>query len=416
MSSRQRIAVTGIGMRTPAGADRAGLTSALFGGRTLACTVPMLMGGGAPVTFAGVVPEFDVGSYVTERESRLMERPSLLALAAVLDAVRGAGLDAGAGAGLGVDPDAVGVTVGTGLGSLITIERIVNETGMRLAMMRPTTVPRIMNNSPAAWISARLGAHGFSCTYTAACASGAIAIGEAARKIQAGDLDVAVAGGVDTPIAPFTLSGFARMRMLSTRNNDPGRASRPFDQDRDGSVLSEGASFLVLENWDHALARGASIHGEILGYSSNADAYHVVAPRPDGRLAAACMRRAVQDAGLSPSDIGHINANATSTRHGDEAESLAIAMVFGDDCPPVTAPKGVLGHLIGAAAAVEAVASLDFASAGLVAPVANHVVTGYAEKIDVVSGTPRAIRQPYALSNSFGFGGHNACLVLGSPP
>jgi len=406
VTGRRRVAVTGVGLRTPAGADPADLIRALDRGRTLAEPVPELMSGNGRVTFGGRIPAFDLAEYAADRELRQMERPTVLALVTAADALRDAGLPAGAGC---LPPDTFGVAVGTGLGNQVALERISADPGVH-----PSTVMKVMSNSAVARISARFGAAGFSATYVAACASGGLAIGESMRRIQSGELLAALAGGVDTPVTPFTVSAFSRMRVLSTRNQDPASASRPFDRGRDGFVLADGASFLLLEEREHARARGARIYGELVGYFSNSDAYHAVEPRPDGATAAACMRRAIADAGLRPGDIGHVNANATSTWYGDEAESRAIAQVFGDECPPVTAPKGVLGHAIGAAAAAEAFASLRFSARGEVAPIANLGDVPATVSIDVIAGKPRYTDSPYALSNSFGFGGHNVSLVLSS--
>jgi 3-oxoacyl-[acyl-carrier-protein] synthase II len=412
MTGRRRVAVTGVGLRTPAGCDPADLIRALDGGRTLAEPVPELVSGNGRVTIGGRIPEFDLAEYVPDRELRQMERPTVLALVTATDALRDAGFSAEAGY---PGPDTFGVAVGTGLGNQVAMERINADDSVQLSRVHPSTVMKVMNNSAVARISVRFGAAGFSATYFAACASGGLAIGESMRRIQSGELLAALAGGVDTPVTPFTVSAFSRMRVLSTRNEDPASASRPFDSGRDGFVLADGASFLLLEEREHARARGARIYGELVGYFSNSDAYHAVEPRPDGAAAAACMRRAIAEAGIKPGDLGHVNANATSTWYGDEAESRAIAQVFGDECPPVTAPKGVLGHAIGAAAAVEAFASLRFSARGEVPPIANLRDVPAAVSIDVIAGKPRFTESPYALSNSFGFGGHNACLVLIPP-
>ena len=411
MNGLRRVAVTGVGLRTPAGSRPDEFLRALDGGRTLAGPIPELTEVGTRVTIGGLVPEFDVAEYVENRELRQMERPNMLGLVAAADALRDAGLPTEPGF---LDPDDFGVAVGTGHGNYHVMERLAADRTVELGRLHPSMVARIMYNSTAARLSARFGASGFSTTYVAACASGGMAIGESMRRIRHGELVAALAGGVDTPISAFTISAFARMRVLSTRNAEPAAASRPFDAGRDGFVLAEGASFLLLEEWEHAVARGARIHGEVVGYHSNSDAYHAVEPRPDGAAAARCMRRAIADAGIGPADVGHVNANATSTWYGDEAEGRAIAAVFGADGPPVTAPKGVLGHMIGAAGAAEAFASLRFAARGEVAPVANADDVGADLGIDVVTGKPRCTDSPYALSNSFGFGGHNVSLVLSS--
>jgi 3-oxoacyl-[acyl-carrier-protein] synthase II len=384
---------------------------ALDVGRTLAVASPELIQAGAPVTFAGLVPEFDMTGYVDKRRLRQLERPNILGLAAAADALDDAGLPMEPGA---FDPAAFGVAVGTGHGNHHVMERVATQADVDLHRLHPSTVTRIMYNSTAALISARFGAAAFSMTYVAACASGGMAIGEAMRRIREGQVVAALAGGVDSPVSPLTVAAFARMRVLSTSRADPATASRPFDTERDGFVLSEGASFLLLEEWEHAKARGGHIYGEVAGYHTNSDAYHAVMPRPDGSTAARCMLGALLDAGIEPGEVGHINANATSTWSGDEAEGRAIQAVFGAAGPPVTAPKGVLGHMIGGAAAAEAFASLRFGAREEVAPVANVDQVQGGLGINVVVGEPQAAVGPWAVSNSLGFGGHNVSLVLSS--
>ncbi|MGQ0841388.1 beta-ketoacyl-[acyl-carrier-protein] synthase family protein [Actinokineospora sp.] len=408
MTDRVRVAVSGLGLKTPAGNQIKQAMATLVEARSTAATVEEFAELGLPVTFACAVPEFDVAAYCSIREQRQLERAALLAIAAAADAIADARLDAAA-----ADPKRVGVTVGIGAGGLTPAERLVNDYGDRPDKVPAFTVPRIMASAAAARISLRLKAHGSALTYAMACASGATAIGEATLKIRSGELDVVVAGGVEASLSPVVVSSFARMGALSRRNDDPGSASRPFDAGRDGFVMGEGAAFFVLERWEHAVARGAPIIGEILGYGSNSDAFHIVAPRADGGCAADCMRLALADAGLAPGDIGHINAHGTSTVHNDLAEARAIADCFGDDCPPVTASKGVLGHSLGAAGAVEAVVTLMSASNRAVPPVANFAAgSPDMARIDVVSGAPREISRLPALTNSFAFGGHNVSLVV----
>jgi 3-oxoacyl-[acyl-carrier-protein] synthase II len=257
-----------------------------------------------------------------------------------------------------------------------------------------------------------LGWTGPNICVATACAAGSHAIGEGARLIRDNTADVVLAGGAEAVVVPIAIAAFARMGALSGRHDDPARASRPFDAARDGFVMGEGAAFLVLERYDRALARGAHIYGEILGYGRNADAYHITAPSPGGSGATACMQLALEDAGLAPSDIGHVNAHGTSTPLNDASEAEAIVKVFNGSTPPVTSIKGVTGHLIAAAGAVECVASILAARDGVVPPTANHEQTDPNISIDVIAGSPRELRGP-VLSNSFGFGGHNATLVVG---
>ncbi|MBO4206716.1 beta-ketoacyl-ACP synthase II [Micromonospora echinofusca] len=407
MNRRVRVAVTGLGVKTPAGTHVKQFADTLAEGRSTAATVAEFVDLGLPVTFACRVPEFDPTDYVSLRELRQLDRAAFLAVAAAADAVTDARLERPA------VPERVGVTVGIGAGGLTPAELLVQEYGDRPATVPAYTVPRIMANAAAARISLRIGARGSALSYVMACASGATAIGEAMLKIRSGELDVVVAGGTEACVSPVAVSSFARMGAMSRRNDDPAAACRPFDTGRDGFVMGEGAAFLVLERWEHAEARGARVIAELRGYGSNSDAHHIVAPRSDGAVAAACMRLALADAELAPAEIGHVNAHGTGTLYNDLAEARAIVACFGADGPPVTAPKGVLGHSLGAAGAVEAVATLLSAVSGTVPPVANFTTgDGDTALIDVVAGRARQVAPQPALTNSFGFGGHNVSLVF----
>jgi 3-oxoacyl-[acyl-carrier-protein] synthase II len=305
------------------------------------------------------------------------------------------------------------VVGGTGIGGLITLEaqeRVMMERGP--SRVTPFLVPMMMPNATPALVAMHLGMTGPNWCVATACAAGSNAIGEGLRLIRDGSSDLVMAGGTEAVVTPIAIAAFARMGALSGRHGDPASASRPFDVDRDGFVIGEGACFLVLERWDRAEARGAHIYGEVLGYGRNADAYHVTAPSPGGAGASACMQLALDDAGLLPTDIAHINAHGTSTPLNDASEAEAIAKVFGEYRPLVTSTKGVTGHLIGAAGAVEAAACLLAMRDGLVPPTANHAQADPEMRIDIVAGSPRAAHGR-ALSNSFGFGGHNATLILG---
>jgi 3-oxoacyl-[acyl-carrier-protein] synthase II len=333
-----------------------------------------------------------------------------LGFAAAVDALAMATADAA----LGADPNRCGVVGGTGVGGLATQEaeeQTLWEKGP--TRVSPFLVPMMMANATAALIALHHRWTGPNTCIATACAAGSHAIGEASRLIRHGECDVVLAGGAEAAITPVALSAFARMGALSGGGDDPTKASRPFDVARDGFVMGEGAAFLVLERWDRAVERGAVIVGEILGYGRNSDAFHITAPSEDGAGAVACMELALEDAGLSPADIGHVNAHGTSTPLNDMAESRALNKVFGGTTPPVTSTKGVTGHLIGAAGAVEAVASLLALQHGLVPPTANHHQTDPDIAVDVVAGSARQVEPKPVLSNSFGFGGHNATLVLG---
>jgi 3-oxoacyl-[acyl-carrier-protein] synthase II len=402
---RPRVAVTGLGVKTPAGNDLGAFWDTLATGRSAAAALtgfdPTL-----PVRFGCQVRDFDPSVYVGPKEARRLDRVTQLGFAAAADALADTGE-------INADPARCAVVIGTGIGGLISLE---DQIGQYLAKgparVSPFLVPMMMANATAGTIAMQFGWTGPNLCIATACAASANAIGEAMRLVRDGTADVVMSGGTEACLTPTAISAFARMTALSTRNDDPSRASRPFDADRDGFVLGEGAAALVLERWDRAVARGASIYGEVIGYGRNADAYHITAPSPGGEGAAACMQLALDDAGLDASEIGHVNAHGTSTPLNDAAEAEAIRKVFGDASPPVTSTKGVTGHLIGAAGATEAAACLLALRHGAVPPTANLERLGDDIHLDVVAGSARTAAPRPVLSNSFGFGGHNATLIL----
>lgn len=404
---RPRVVVTGVGLQTPAGAGLEDVWATLLAGRSMAAPIERFDASDLAVRFACEVRNFDPVPYLGPKESRRVDRASQIGYAAAADALADAGDP-------GVDPARGAVIAGTGVGGLITLEEqvkvLIDKGPDRIS---PFFVPMMMANATAGIIGIHLGWSGPNLCITTACAAGANAIGEATRLIRDGLADVVMAGGTECAITAPAVAAFARMGALSKRNDEPELASRPFDADRDGFVMGEGAGMVVLERLDRAEARGARIYGEIAGYGTNSDAFHITAPSQGGAGAAACMQLAIEDAGLSPADIGHVNAHGTSTELNDSAEAEAIRKVFGEQSPPITSTKGVTGHLIGAAGAVEAIAALQAARTGTVPPTANHHRLGDdIAEIDVVHGEPRSIPVAPALSNSFGFGGHNASLVL----
>jgi 3-oxoacyl-[acyl-carrier-protein] synthase II len=404
---RRRVVITGMGVKTPAGNDLDTFWSTLLAAESQADTWTLIDPDGVPVKFGCEVKDFDPTAYLNVKEARRQDRVAQLGFAAAADAAKQAGE-------IGADPARCAVVCGTGVGGLITLESQVTLYAEKGAeRVSPFLVPMMMTNATAGLISIQFGWTGPSLCVTTACAAGANAIGEAGRLIREGSADVVLAGGVETSITPTAISAFARMGALSGRNDDPKHASRPFDRDRDGFVMGEGAAFLVLEEHDRADARSATILGELLGYGRNCDAHHITAPSPGGAGAVACMSLALEDAGLAPSAVNHVNAHGTSTPLNDAAESEAVSKVFGGSTPPITSIKGVTGHTIGAAGAVEAVASLLALRNKLVPPVANFENPDPDITADVVHGSPREIGDGVALSNSFGFGGHNASLVLG---
>lgn len=403
---RPRVAITGMGVKTPAGQDLSGFWTGLIGGRSVAAPITGLDVSELPVRIACQVQGFDPARYLDAKEARRVDRVAQLGFAAAADALEDAGT-------MTVDPARCAVVAGTGIGGLGTQEaqeRVFFQRGA--SRVSPFLVPMMMPNATAALISMQLGWTGSNTCIATACAAGAHAVGEGARLIRDGSADVVLAGGSEAPISPIALVAFSRMGALSNRQDDPGRASRPFDVDRDGFVIGEGAAYVVLEPWDQALARQARIWGEVAGYGRNADAYHVTAPSPGGAGAAACIDLALRDAAVEPAAIGHVNAHGTSTPLNDAAEAEAIVKVFGEHAPPVTSIKGVTGHLVGAAGAAEAVAAVLALGNGVAPPTANHERTDPAIDIDVIAGEPRTIAARPVLSTSFGFGGHNAALIL----
>jgi 3-oxoacyl-[acyl-carrier-protein] synthase II len=403
---RLRVAVTGLGVVSPAGQDLDTFWSTLAAGRSTAATITRFDPSPLPVRFGCEVRDFDPTVHLGPKEARRVDRATQLGTAAAAEALADAGAQQ-------IDPARCGVVMGTGVGGLITLE---DQIGVYLAKgparVSPFLVPMMMANATAGTIAMQFGWTGPNLCITTACAASAHAVGEAARLIRDGTSDVVMTGGAESSMTPTAISAFARMTALSTRNDDPAHASRPFDVDRDGFVMGEGAAALVLERWDRAEARGARIYGEVLGYGRNADAYHITAPSPGGEGATTCMQLALDDAGLSPRDIGHVNAHGTSTPLNDAAEAEAIRKVFGESPPPVTSTKGVTGHLIGAAGATESVACLLSYRHGAVPPTANLEQLGDDIALDVVAGAARSLAPSPALSNSFGFGGHNATLIF----
>jgi 3-oxoacyl-[acyl-carrier-protein] synthase II len=337
---------------------------------------------------------------------RRTDRTGLLGLAAAADAVAAATKDAP----LGADPVRCAVVAGSGIGGIRTLEdQVVGYAAKGPGKVGPFLVPMMMPNATAALVAIHHGFTGPNLAVATACATGAHAIGEGARYVRDGMADVVVCGGAEACITAVTVAAFARMGALS-KNPDPSAASRPFDDDRDGFVMGEGAAFLVLEPFERAIARGANILGEVAGYGLTCDAHHITAPADDGSGATAAIEMALTDAGLAPAAVGHVNAHGTSTPQNDSAEAAAIAKVFGPSAVPITSGKGVTGHLIGAAGAVEAVATLLSVDRGTVPPTANHRRTNL--PVDVVAGEARSVARAPAVSTSFAFGGHNAALVL----
>ena len=348
------------------------------------------------------IPDFDPLQWFGAKEVRRVDRFAQVSFAAAMEAVEDAGLG-------DVDPERAGVIFGTGIGGMTTLTAqaaVLAERGPD--RVTPFLAPMMMPNAGAAQISMRQGWTGPAETVTTACAAGTHALGAAARLVASGRVDVVIGGSGESVMDPLTFAGFKNMTALSTTG-----VSKPFDVDRDGFILSEGAGALILENWDLAVARGARIYAEVLGAGSTSDAFHITAPRSDGSGARRCMEIALEDAGITKDQVGHINAHGTSTPLNDLSEATAISALFGATTPLVTSAKGVTGHSLGGAGALEAVASVLTIERGIIPPTIGLNTIDPEIAIDVVHGEPRPLPSPIILSNSFGFGGHNGCLVIG---
>ncbi|MFJ8077179.1 beta-ketoacyl-[acyl-carrier-protein] synthase family protein [Streptomyces sp. NPDC096176] len=400
------VVITGIGVVTPAGCTPDALWAALRAGRSTAAELTHLDLARHRVRIGCRVTGLDDVGLVGAKDARRMDPFALYGTTAALAAHRDAGAPA-------PDPDRTAIVVGNAVGGRATSDlESAHFTEHGPHRVNPLMPLMTMPNAAAAQIAMRLSWTGPATTIATTCASGADAIGQAMLLLKTHRADVVIAGGCESTLTPVTLAGFGNLNAVSLRNDEPERASRPFDADRDGFVMGEGAGFVVLERADDARARGARPYAEVAGYGATADAHHLSMPLPDGSGAARAMTTALADAGLTPHDIAHINAHGTSTPHNDRAEATALNKVFGADGPPVTAPKGVIGHLIGAAGAVELIAATLAMRAREVPPTANHQRLEPGLDIDVVHSSPRTIASGPALSNSFGFGGHNASLVV----
>ncbi|MDQ1487350.1 MAG: 3-oxoacyl-[acyl-carrier-protein] synthase [Actinomycetota bacterium] len=406
-SAKTRVVITGLGATTPVGGDVSSTWQALLAGQSGVRPLTEDWAADLPVRIAArvAVEPTDVLDRV---EARTLDRSQQFAIIAAREAWAQAGKP-------DVDKVRLGVVFASGIGGVTTLLNsydVLREKGAR--RVSPHTVPMLMPNGPAAAVGLDLQARAGVHTPVSACASGAEAIAYGLEMIRNGRADVVVCGGTEAPIHPLPIAAFAAMRAMSTRNDEPSRASRPYDKGRDGFIMGEGAGAVVLESAEHAQARGATILGEIAGVGITSDGYHIAAPDPEGRGVVRALRGALESAGLSPSDITHINAHATSTPAGDVAEAKAIREVFGPaaDGIVVTAPKSTFGHLLGAAGAVEAIATLLSITEHIVPPTLNLDDRDDDIDLDLVTVNPRALRPGPAMSNAFGFGGHNVVLVI----
>lgn len=409
-NERRRVVVTGVGALSALGTSAEATWEGLVAGRSGVRPIAGFDASCLPVRIAAEVPGFDPEVMFGRRRARHMDRNVALALAATAEAVEASKLDIAAA------PERVGVIYGTGIGGLASLTQgvgVLRDRGPE--WVSPYTLPMTLANMAAGLIAMEHGATGYnSCTVTA-CAASAQAIGEGADQIRLGRVDAMICGGCEAAVVEVGIAAFAAMKALSTRNDEPARASRPFDAARDGFVMGEAAATLVLEERESALARGATILAEMAGYGSTADAYHITAPRPDGDGAVRAMRAALADAGLVPADIGYVNAHGTSTPPNDRVEALALRQVFGGSGPPVSSTKSMTGHTLGAAGALEALACIQAIRTGILPPTINLDDIDAACRLDHVANVARHSPTKAALSNSFGFGGHNATLVFTAP-
>ena len=410
---RRRVVITGLGCITALAESADELFAALCAGRSGVSLIESFDASAFPVRFGGEIKNFDVTKYIDRREAKRMDRFSEFAVGAAIQAVRDSGLDFSK-----EDPYRVGSIVGTGIGGIKEIEeqhvRLLEKGPKKVS---PFCVPRLMSNAASGNIAIQFGLRGPSFSVSSACASGNHTIGETFWNIASGRCDVAITGGSEAAVTPIGLGSFCAARSLSTRNDSPETASRPFDRDRDGFVLAEGAGILILEEYEHARKRGAKIYAELLGYSATDDGYHITAPLPDGAGAAMAMKLALADAKLNPEDVDYINAHGTSTELNDIGESTAIKTVFGDRAYDISisSTKSCLGHMLGATAAVELLACVKTINESIIPPTIN--LENQDErcdlKMDYVPLKAREAKVNIALSNSFGFGGHNACIIVG---
>jgi 3-oxoacyl-[acyl-carrier-protein] synthase II len=408
---KRRVVITGVGLVTPVAVGTEETWQGLIAGKSGIGPITHFDHSSFATHFAGEVKGFDPTRWISSRDAKSIDLFIQFAIAGGLLAVEDSGLKIDAS-----NAERVGTFVGAGLGGVTTIEatcKTLWEKGPRHGIS-PFFVPMIIVNLAPGQISIRTGAKGPNLSHVSACSTGAHAIGDAFRVIQRGDADAMICGGTEATVSPLGVGGFNSMRALSTNNEAPQQASRPFDKDRDGFVIAEGAGILVIEELEHAKKRGAKIYAELVGYGLNSDAHHITAPAPEGEGAQRCMKLALKDAGLAPADIGYINAHGTSTKMNDATETLAIKKVFGDAARSlmVSSTKSMTGHMLGAAGGVEAGISALAVQRGIIPPTINYTTPDPECDLDYVPNTARERRVKYAMSNSYGFGGTNACLIV----
>ena len=410
MNEQRRVVVTGLGLVSPLGTGVEKNWQALMEGRSGIRKISRFAAEGFASRIAGEVPDFKAEDYIEAKEIKKMDLFIQYAIGAATMAMGDSGLK--------IDDqsaEGVGVIIGVGLCGIETIETtkeaLLNGGPRKIS---PFFIPKVISNLAPGHVAIRYGAKGVNWTPTSACASGTHAIGEAFHLIRRGLQDAVIAGGAEATITPLSVGGFAAMKALSTRNDEPEQASRPFDKERDGFVIGEGSGIMILEEREQALKRGAKIYAEVIGYAANGDAFHMTAPSPDGEGAARCMRLALKDAGIGPADVDYINAHGTSTEYNDANETTAIKTVFGEQAAKlaVSSTKSMTGHMLGAAGAVEGVYSALALHRGMIPPTINYQNLDPICDLDYVPNKARQADIEVALSNSFGFGGTNGCVIF----
>lgn len=407
---RRRVVVTGIGALTPIGSDAESYWNGLVEGRSGAAPITLFDAEPYPVSFACEVKDFRPTDWIDHKAARRMDRFAQLVIGAARMAEADAGID------VAKECERIGVAVGTGIGGLQSFQDChahLLDRGPDRA--NPFSIPSILPNMGAAWVSMELGTRGPLSSQCTACAASNMSIGDALDTIRLGRADVMFAGGTEAGIAEVGIAGFSAMRALSRRNDEPGKASRPFDGGRDGFVMGEAAGVIVLEGLDHALARGAKIYAELAGYGMSSDANHITDPDPTGHNPARAMWNAMEDAGVTTEEVGYVNAHGTSTPTGDSAETRVIKLALGEEKAlrtPVSSIKGHTGHCLGASGAIEAIATIFAVQRDLLPPTINQEIPDPTCDLDYVPNVARSSPLEVALSNNFGFGGHNACLVF----
>jgi 3-oxoacyl-[acyl-carrier-protein] synthase II len=405
----QRVVITGMGIHSPIGTSLDDVWNSIICGKSGTGPISRFDASDLDSQIAGEVLDFDAAAYLSPKEARRADRYVSLAVGSSLDAVEHAGLT--------IDKESserIGVLIGTAMGGMETIEKELGTLANRgPGRVSPFFVPMYLADMASGYVSIMLGARGPNFATLSACASAAHAIGESAATIRRGDADVMIAGGSEAAVTRGSVAGFAALQALSTRNDDPETASRPFDVTRDGFVIAEGAAVLVLESLEHATNRGANILAELTGYGATADASHIVQPAADGGGASRAMKRALQQMSIEPQDVDYINAHGTSTPLNDRLETLSVASVFGEDSPPpVSSTKALTGHLLGAGGGVEAIFTVQAIQQNTLPPTWHYEHYDEQCNLDYVTNGPRSAQIDHALSNSLGFGGHNVALGI----